>query len=883
MSDLRQRSPMASAGRQGYVRPAVSESQRLLICTFDVVPGPSGASRRLVETLEALSAHFEPEVLAVKGPDQPHLERMGDARILRVPVGQGPLPQRAEAFERAVRRQLESDDYAAVHFSDPFGGYVLCEARGSRNYKLVYEALRFPSHELRERVPELEVDRKFLSRVRRRELFCLMRADRVITGSHVTRNFVQSLGVGAEHVAVLPTPVEVGTYTAAPTVQREVLRCLYLGGASGWQGLETLMRGIALASAELDLVLDLVGVHPPAPGEPLDALVEDLGIGHLLQFHGPVQNHALPEVIAAADLALLPLADCERNRLQGGPLDRIAPILASGKPLVASDLPLTRERLPGGCALFHRPGDAAALASGILELARNPRKREEMGRRGRTEAARSLDRLPYRAKLLRLYGELLGSGTRPPGGGGGGADSGSGSSTTDRHAPPPVEEQTDSGFSGPQLESVDVRPQALPRSRLRSPTADAKQVTRVARVPELRREPTPRPHPLERAAVAKNANALNGARTEAPAPLLEAPIGSALPPPSELEQAHSKRTKPADPPPPPSASAPRTSSGAFPRIGGGAAAREEPGHTTPSGHERPGRVQGVPERPTREPPAAARPKTERAHAAVPAPRPPFVRIDPGARTGASEALKRATPPPRRVAPPSAAPPPLPGSGSVPSVQPPPLPREAQGKARTGAHSALPPPLPIGPGNSRPRREALPSELNGSPVPPRPPRIAGAGEPDDTSAPAGIDDDDDIPEVSEVSEVSAVSAELTAPLSAAPRAVREAPTEAIHLPEDAALIPTDPGTQPADAGLFPTDPGVRPADAGLMPTDPGVRAAEALADVSFLPGQKDPWLLQVLQGYCPPGNAKSFARHAPPTTFPGRAGSAPRSAAGQKVG
>jgi hypothetical protein len=31
---------------------------------------------------------------------------------------------------------------------------------------------------------------------------------------------------------------------------------------------------------------------------------------------------------------------------------------------------------------------------------------------------------------------------------------------------------------------------------------------------------------------------------------------------------------------------------------------------------------------------------------------------------------------------------------------------------------------------------------------------------------------------------------------------------------------------------------------------------------------EPWLCQLLHGYCPPANHR-FSRHAPPTTFPGR--------------
>ena len=63
-------------------------------------------------------------------PDHSHIEKYQGARLLRVPVGSGDLASRIQAFERAVRRQLQSEEYALAHFTDPFGGHALCELKG---------------------------------------------------------------------------------------------------------------------------------------------------------------------------------------------------------------------------------------------------------------------------------------------------------------------------------------------------------------------------------------------------------------------------------------------------------------------------------------------------------------------------------------------------------------------------------------------------------------------------------------------------------------------------------------------------------------------------------------------------------------------------------
>jgi glycosyltransferase involved in cell wall biosynthesis len=388
----------------------LSDLPRLLLCSFDVIPGPAGSSRRVTEYLKALPDRFSVVVLSVKTPDHSHIEKYEGARLLRVPVGSGDLASRIQTFERAVRRQLESEEYALAHFTDPFGGYALCEHKGDYGYRLIYEAHGFPSQELLYTHPQLEGDRKFLSKVRRQELFCLMNADLVLTGSPTTRSFIHSLGVGQESVRVIRAPVDLGPYVpeALGAPDGSPMRLMYLGSQAPWQGLAGLLRGLALAVKQEDVRLSLVGARHPDWQPHLEDLVAELGLKEHVEFQPPVSHDDVAKVLTLADVGVLPLDDVERNRLQGGSLAKVSEYLAAGRPVLAADLPVARELVPPLAGVFYPPGDAQALADRIIELARDVPRRISLGRQARAYAQQGLDAGLIRGQLLDIYDGLLG-------------------------------------------------------------------------------------------------------------------------------------------------------------------------------------------------------------------------------------------------------------------------------------------------------------------------------------------------------------------------------------------------------------------------------------------------------------------------------------------
>ncbi|WP_407659991.1 glycosyltransferase family 4 protein [Hyalangium gracile] len=354
---------------------------------------------------------FSVVVLSAKTPDHSHIEKYQGARLLRVPVGSGDLVSRIQTFERAVRRQLDSEEYALAHFTDPFGGYVLCEMKGDYGYRLIYEAQTFPSQELPYTHPQTGGDKRFLAKVRRQELFCLMNADLVITGSQTTRTYIQSLGASTEQIRVIRSPVDLGPYT--PDVHGvpdgQPMRLMYLGSQAGWQGLPTLLRALALAIEQgAEVKLTLVGARHPDWQPHLEDLAKELGIQEHVEFQPPVLHDDLVKVLTLADVGVLPMDDVDRNRLQGGPLAKVSEYFAAGRPVLAADLPVTRELLPPAATVFHTAGDARSLAESIVELTKDVPRRLELGREARAFAEQELEAGLIRGKLLDIYDELLG-------------------------------------------------------------------------------------------------------------------------------------------------------------------------------------------------------------------------------------------------------------------------------------------------------------------------------------------------------------------------------------------------------------------------------------------------------------------------------------------
>jgi glycosyltransferase involved in cell wall biosynthesis len=188
----------------------------------------------------------------------------------------------------------------------------------------------------------------------------------------------------------IPNPIALATVdhmlAALPSAQAEVpaLRVVYVGHVTPAKGIRELV-GACLRIADSRLTLDLVGVILPKFREEMERLAAERDGGRWLRLHGEVDRMAAVGQMARADILVLPsLTEAFPNVLLEA--------MACGRPIIATTVGAIEEMLdwdaPQPCGVCVPPGDEGALREAIEQLASDPERRAELGRRAREKAER---------------------------------------------------------------------------------------------------------------------------------------------------------------------------------------------------------------------------------------------------------------------------------------------------------------------------------------------------------------------------------------------------------------------------------------------------------------------------------------------------------------
>ena len=162
---------------------------------------------------------------------------------------------------------------------------------------------------------------------------------------------------------------------------------LYSGAAQPWQGLDVLLRAMALLRDVEGLGLVICCAHHPRRAKALRKLVRKLELRDVVWRFELTPAELAPWRRHAA-LAAAPLTDCPRNTVQGCSPLKLLEAMADGVPVVASDLPAVRELVRDGHEgrLVH-PDRPAELARAIRLALDDPSALAAMGAAGRRAVA----------------------------------------------------------------------------------------------------------------------------------------------------------------------------------------------------------------------------------------------------------------------------------------------------------------------------------------------------------------------------------------------------------------------------------------------------------------------------------------------------------------
>jgi glycosyltransferase involved in cell wall biosynthesis len=111
------------------------------------------------------------------------------------------------------------------------------------------------------------------------------------------------------------------------------------------------------------------------------------GVAQAIDNRGWVEPAQIPALLAAADVALVPMDDTLINRARS--LAKLLELMAAGLPIVAGRVGQVAEYIEDGLSgLLVAPGDPAAMARATLALLTDAPLRERIGRGARARVAR---------------------------------------------------------------------------------------------------------------------------------------------------------------------------------------------------------------------------------------------------------------------------------------------------------------------------------------------------------------------------------------------------------------------------------------------------------------------------------------------------------------
>ena len=220
----------------------------------------------------------------------------------------------------------------------------------------------------------------------------LARLPAVVTISHALRDDLVQLGVAADRVLVAPDGVHVERHADLPDARAarrhlhlpEAPTVAYAGQFYPWKGVDGLVAAVGRVPEAQLLLVGGDRVNLPR----VQALARREAPGRV-HFTGQVPHAAVPFHLAAADVVALPnSAHEEISARYTSPL-KLFEALASGRPVLASDLSSLREVLRHDQnAWLVAPDDAEALAAGLRALLADRVRAARLAATARAEAQR---------------------------------------------------------------------------------------------------------------------------------------------------------------------------------------------------------------------------------------------------------------------------------------------------------------------------------------------------------------------------------------------------------------------------------------------------------------------------------------------------------------
>jgi glycosyltransferase involved in cell wall biosynthesis len=379
---------------------------RFAYISFDTVPAPKGAAVHIAAFTQALGGAFGGLELVTVAPTLDAVvgrELWPQVRQSALPAVGDTLIRRVLDFRLRLEQWWQGQRFEVVQVRSPFEGFPIAQNKDRLCDRLIFEVNGLPSIELKYRYPAVAEDAELMQKLVAQEQVCLDAADLVVTPSAVTQAHLVSRGVVASKIRVIPNGVDLGIFQyqapcsklllEAPLTPQKLgalslvpprikplrayqkgglggpFHLLYFGTLSAWQGVALTIEALALYCRDFPGRLTIVGQGRGDQAIALQRLAAKLEVANRVQIIAPVSQAELVALMHQADAIAAPLTANDRNLVQGCCPLKVLEGMASGTPVIASDLPVVQELgTHDEHLLLVPPGSAKALKDAMVRL-----------------------------------------------------------------------------------------------------------------------------------------------------------------------------------------------------------------------------------------------------------------------------------------------------------------------------------------------------------------------------------------------------------------------------------------------------------------------------------------------------------------------------------
>ncbi len=235
---------------------------------------------------------------------------------------------------------------------------------------------------------------------------CSFKHSRIIALTNSDKSRLIELGVAEEAIDVIPNGIDLnefqrvclGDFRDRHQVSDETFLALFVGRLHEQKGVEVLLRAAERLKGD-DVFFVVVGSGHKE--REYKILAQELQVENVL-FTGEIGREELLAAFASSDVFVLP------SIFEGMPYV-ILEAMASGKPVVASDLPgLSEVIAEGGNGILFKVGSDKDLAEGILRLKEDRGMTRSMGEASRRLAENLFDWRKIFRRTIDIYRRVLG-------------------------------------------------------------------------------------------------------------------------------------------------------------------------------------------------------------------------------------------------------------------------------------------------------------------------------------------------------------------------------------------------------------------------------------------------------------------------------------------